>query len=348
MKNFLLTLALIIPIISFGTILTVDNSSSSPGQYTNFSSAHNAAASGDTILVRGSLLSYGSITIKKKIILIGAGYNPSPSDVFPTIFNNIEIKKSYSIDASGTVISGVKIKSGYNIYINGNSGYGNVDNVTIKRCYGFIKTYRTSNLKIINNIITKLRIDIYTTSNSVVYNNIISDLSFLSNYYSNSITFDHNIFTGTTSPIFRYCIVKNSIFYGASPNNASTTHTTFSNNIAYGSTNDTFNITTNSNTGYNNINHTNPNFVSVSGTSFDFVYDYHLQTGSPAIGSSTDGTNMGIYGGLYPFPIGGTSGSGFQTSQEPAIPQIYQYNIQNQTVQPNDSVSVNIKVSIQK
>jgi hypothetical protein len=215
-------------------------------------------------------------------------------------------------------------------------------------CYGYILTYRVSGVKIINNIITKLRIDIYTYGNSVVYNNIITDLGFFSNYNSNSLTFDHNIFLGASSPQFRYCIVKNSIFYGTSPNNSSSTHTTFSNNIAYASSSDTFNISTNSNAGYNNINHTNPGFVSVSTTSFDYSYDYHLQTGSPGISTSTDGTNMGIYGGLYPFPIGGASGSGFQTSQEPAIPQIYEYIIQNQTVQPNDSVSVNIKVSIQK
>ena len=348
MKNLLLLLALILPMISFGTILTLDNSSSSPGQYTNIYAAYTAASAGDTILVRGSLLNYGSIDIKKKIIIIGSGYNPSPSDIYPTTFNNIRFLKSYNYDGSGSKVMGVKIKSGYALQMQGSLSYGSVSDITIERCYGKISTTHASGMKLINNIIILLSINSYTHGNSVVYNNIILNLSFSTTYNSNSLTFDHNIFTNGSFINFRYCIVKNSIFYNSSPANTAITNTSFSNNIAYGSTNDTFNISTNSNVGYNNMNHTDPNFVSSTPTNFDFYHDYHLQNGSPGISAATDGSNIGIYGGLYPFPIGGASGSGFQTSQEPAIPQIYNYIIQNQTVQPNDSVSVNIKVSIQK
>jgi len=348
MKNLFVAIALLIPFLSFGTILTVDNSSSSPGQYTSFSSAYNAASAGDTIYVRGSLHSYGSITISKKITLIGAGYNPSPLNTYPTTFDDVNIAKySSSSNASGTRVYGIKVNTGGEIDIRGGSYPGYITDIRIERCEAKFTSYYVSGLKLINNIILNYAVSTYTKGNTIIYNNIIRSITFSSSYNSNAITFDHNIFTNAASSVFRYCIVKNSIFYGTTPGN-SATHTTFANNMAYASANDTFNITTNSNTGYNNFNHTNPNFVSVGSTTFSYFYDYHLQSGSPAINAGSDGTNLGIYGGLYPFPIGGASGSGYQTSQEPAIPQIFQFTIQNKTIQPTDTLNINIKVSIQK
>jgi len=347
MKSLLFAVALLLPLFSFATIFTVDNSSSSPGQYTSATAAYNAASAGDTIYIRGSLHTYGNLTIKKNIVLIGSGYNPSPTNTFPTIFSDITIYRTSSSNASGTKIYGVKVLSSGDINIYGSSYSGHINNVRVERCEAKVKTSYSDGVKLINNIFSELYIGSGAGGNMIVYNNIIKSIDFYSTYNTNSVTFDHNIFTNSSVSEFRYCIVKNSIFYGTPPG-SNAVSTTFSNNMAYASANDTFNITTNSNVGYNNLDHTNPNFVSVGSTSFSYFYDYHLQTGSPGIGTSTDGTNMGIYGGLYPFPIGGASGSGFQTSQEPAIPQIYDYTIQNNVIQPNDSLNINIKVSIQK
>ncbi len=347
MKFFSITLALFIPLFSLAAIFTVDNSSSSPGQYTSFTAAYNVASAGDTIYVHGTLHTYGSISIKKKIILIGSGYNPSPVNTYPTLFDDISITRSGgTTNASGTEIYGVKVKNSGEIYISGSSYSGYISNVRIERCSAKINSNRINGLKLINNIL-KVYIGSGTGGNSIVYNNIIKSVNFYNSYNSNSVTFDHNVFTDATGSVFRYCIVKNSIFYGTKPGN-SVSNTAFSNNMAYASANDTFDITTNSSSGYNNQNHTDPNFVSVSSTQYSYFNDYHLQSGSPAINASSDGTNMGIYGGLYPFPIGGASGSGFQTSQEPVAPQIYEYTIQNNIIQPSDTLHINVKVSIQK
>ena len=347
MKFFSVTLALFIPLFSLAAIFTVDNSSSSPGQYTSFTAAYNVASAGDTIYVRGSLHTYGSISIKKKIILIGSGYNPSPANTYPTLFDDIDIIRSGgTTNGSGTEIYGVKVKSSGDINISGSSYSGYLSNVRIERCEAYVKSYRSNGLKLINNIL-KVFIGSGTGGNSVVYNNIIKSVDFYNTYYANSLTFDHSVFTDAAASAFRHCIVKNSIFYGTTPGN-SVSSTAFSNNMSYASANDTFDITTNSSSGFNNQSHTNPNFVSVSSTLYNYFNDYHLQSGSPAINASSDGTNMGIYGGLYPFPIGGASGSGFQTSQEPVAPQIYEYTIQNNIIQPSDTLHINVKVSIQK
>ena len=349
MKKLFLVFALLSPFFVFGTILTVDNSSNSPGQYTSMSAAYSAAVNGDTIYVRGSLHTYGSITIYKELTIIGAGYNPSPANIYPTTFDNLTIQRSSSsnLGGSGSKIYGIKVKPSGTLHIYGSSYNGNISNVLVERCEARISTYCANGIKIINNIIINLDIGIYTQSNTVVYNNIIKEITFSSGYNSNSLTFDHNIFLEAASSTFRYCIVKNSIFYGTSPG-SSATHTAFANNMAYAAPNDTFDISTNSNSGVNNMDHTNPDFVSVASTSFSYFNDYHLQIASAGTNAASDGTNLGIYGGSNPFPIGGASGSGYQTSQEPAVPQVYHFTIQNNIIQPSDTLNVNIKVSIQK
>jgi len=59
-------------------VWTVSNNpvDSAAAQYSELQEAIDAAAASDTIYVSGSPNTYGSITITKQLILIGAGYNP--------------------------------------------------------------------------------------------------------------------------------------------------------------------------------------------------------------------------------------------------------------------------------
>ena len=42
----------------------------------------------------------------------------------------------------------------------------------------------------------------------------------------------------------------------------------------------------------------------LEGGALSYSYDFHLQTGSPAVNAGTDGTDIGIYGGMLPFEVG--------------------------------------------
>jgi hypothetical protein len=55
---------------------------------------------------------------------------------------------------------------------------------------------------------------------------------------------------------------------------------------------------------------------------------------------------LGVYGGSFPFPSGGTPGGGFDTSALPPIPQVTEVNIQNATLQPGTPLNVNVKAKI--
>jgi hypothetical protein len=56
-------------------VRTVSNNPDIPAQYNSLQATIDAASAGDTILVAGSASSYGNITIGKKLVVYGAGYN---------------------------------------------------------------------------------------------------------------------------------------------------------------------------------------------------------------------------------------------------------------------------------
>jgi len=58
------------------------------------------------------------------------------------------------------------------------------------------------------------------------------------------------------------------------------------------------------------------------GDYFSFTYDYHLASGSPCIGTGTNSTDVGVYGGSKRFNPG----------IMPPVPQIMQINFKNSTV----------------
>lgn len=98
-----------------------------------------------------------------------------------------------------------------------------------------------------------------------------------------------------------------------------------------------------SNSGSGNQVGIDPLFVNVGNVdTYNANYNYRLQTSSPGHNASTDGTDVGIYGGSYPFPSGGV-GTQYDTSPMPPIPQVTSVNIQNATIQPNGTLNVQVQ-----
>ena len=95
-------------------------------------------------------------------------------------------------------------------------------------------------------------------------------------------------------------VIGNNILYGAEP--TGTTNCSFTKNISYLATA----LPPAGNLGSGNLNSTNPVFVSYppSGGGFAYTYDFHLQPSSPGKNAGTDGTDIGIYGGMLPYNVG--------------------------------------------
>ncbi|HOP04765.1 MAG TPA: right-handed parallel beta-helix repeat-containing protein [Tenuifilaceae bacterium] len=349
----LLTLAVL---SANGAILIVNNNVNNPGNYTNLQDAIDAASPEDTILVSGSETYYYNdtpgdyITINKKLTLIGAGYNPYTQYRLASKLYGVYFTSDVD-DPSQSTIMGFYING--NISVNG-SGINYIQ-ILRNRIIGSIffnnGTYENWNhWTIRNNIIYEIWAQTTATSltNSNFENNIITGR--LYNLNSASIIFSNNLFKRYSASgeyffsSLTYCQFINNIFLGGILSGVS--NATFTNNIIYGYYGISLDCGVNDCTG--NIVDSDPLFVDGGGiySYFNYSYDYHLDTGSPGLSAGTDGTDIGIYGGLYPFPGGELVP--WQTSAMPTLPQIYKMNVLNPTLPINGTLQVKIEATSQQ
>jgi hypothetical protein len=320
-------------------IITVSNAPNSPGQYTDLQEALDAASSGDTIYVSGSMTSYGNIDIDKQITLIGAGFHPNNQYNLKSELGTVYLRANNDPvnpeNASGSIITGFKISGVYNsgddmndIQIMRNDVSYEI-NTGSKTCQGWI---------IKNNILNTVETYSYGTiyaTNFIISNNIIR--GGIRYFKSATILVANNLFPDGFSFInLSLATIQNNIFYAGTTSGCN--YCTFLNNLSLGA-NNVFDYAENIANDENLVN-VNPLFVDVDAYTFDFAYDYHLKATSPCMGTGTDDGDMGIYGGLYPFPSGGDVP--FQTSPMPSMPQITHMTILNYAVPANGTLEVEI------
>ncbi|MCS6974726.1 MAG: hypothetical protein NZM13_09595 [Cyclobacteriaceae bacterium] len=376
MKPCFALTALILNVVllpALATVRTVSNDPALPAQFTttteggntSFNNAQTASSPGDTIYLYGTRFSYGTITISKRLVVIGAGYGPNNQFGQPTRVDVVNFFRDGSTDPSGSVIAGLLISGNVNC-----TGTLATNNITIFRnkVGGFIYPYQGSNngsnWTIYNNIIYRIAGSSFSRTSSsptniLILNNIIE--TSIQGFNHNSVLIDHNIFLGSNnlSSLWQ-AVITNNIFVRSSGNifSGEVVFCTFNKNISnqntigpsssYSPTNifeATYTSTGGgSNTGSGNLTGTNPLFVNVpNNDTYNATYNYRLQSGSPGRNYATDGTDVGIYGGSYPFPSGGAPGSGFDTSPMPPIPQVTSVNIQNATIPPNGTLNVQVQ-----
>lgn len=373
MKYLFVVIGLLATTCSWAAVRTVSNNPSRPAQFTTFAAAQTASANGDTIYVHGSPFTYPDMTISKRLVIIGAGYNPNNQYGQPTNVNAIVLfRDAGSSNASGTVLSGIltsrldisglmsdnirvfrcRFSSYINLAAGGNYANGWVLHNNIFQSYLFAgASSRTS----------------ASATNVIIANNIFLPNAYLYGYNSNTIIVDHNIFFGANNFYITYnIIVSNNIFTRASgtifySGSTGPVLCTFSNNLSnlttiadttsYSPSTNFVNTYTGTGGGGNfgggNIIGQDPLYTAVSNLSdFSPTANYRLQASSPGRNAGTDGTDLGIYGGSYPFPSGGAVGSGYDTSPMPPIPQVTELNILNATVPVNGTLNVNVKATV--
>lgn len=331
-KLLLTILSVLSAFFGYSTILIVDNNPNHPGGFTELLPAIAAASNGDTIYIQGSNSVYlpggGTIAVDKRLVFIGTGHNPQKQ---ANLVSRIGGTFDFRVGSSRSVIMGLTGNgNGINIGISSNS----VDSLLISNNYIASLTIRGSHHIIEGNIKQANYFIFYTGSNIIVRNNVISGgvdgasdptIEFMNNVFLTN----GQLFTNTSN-----VMVRNNIFLKASP--IGTSSVTFLNNITYLTT-DT--LPTPGNTGSGNLNNTDPLFVNVPSfaTSFSYGYDFHLQSGSAGKNAGTDGTDIGLYGGLGNFKTGG----------EPAIPIIREFSIMNPIVPVGGDIVIKVAAEVQ-
>lgn len=356
MKKILtLAYAVVLFVPAFATIRTVSNDPNNPAQFATVQAAVNTSVAGDTVYINLSPTVYNeNVSVNKRLVIIGGGYN-SPNQLgYTSTVNNIFFTRAGG-DPSGSIVCGLNLLS-----ISVNGGLPTISNITVfrNRINGFGLV--GNNWLIYNNIINgTISLGNNPVPNNVIIQNNILQAGINGNTGNNNFLIDHNLFLGNPNSFLnnvQLATITNNIFAVSSNSafiNSNTINNNFNNNIT-NITNVSVNAPTNSfsggpNAASGNIVGTDPAFVNAPVASFNLYNasnNYRLSATSQAKNAGTDGTDLGIYGGSYPFPSGGAAGSGFDTCPLPPIPQVNSVNIQNGTLTPGAQLKVTIQATV--
>jgi|JI6StandDraft_1071083.scaffolds.fasta_scaffold26382_4 hypothetical protein len=281
---------------SVAVVKTVSNVPGDVAQFSTLTAAIIGTAPDDTLLISPSGVSYGSITVDKRLHLIGGGGQDNVT------LNSLTFSSS---SASGSTVEGLNI-------IGSLSSQQVVTGLLIR--YNRMETlslYRISASIAYNNIISDRIQYLGEQGGQIVSNNIIytANATFpaLHNPGTQASVFRNNVvFLGPTASMleattgnFQSIDFHNNIIVGAL-NTDECMNCTFNNNLLSSCTNCTFD--TGSNNGVDNIINTVQGFVNYISPFSPYEDDLHLMPTSPGYQTGTMGTDMGVFGGQEPFP----------------------------------------------
>lgn len=363
MKKFNLTLVfVIISTLSFAGIITVDNRTGGGANYTSISGAINSASNGDTIYIHPSSINYGSITVGKSLVFIGPGHHPEYTGGMGASVGAIRLNNG----SSGSKITGLILTQvacnlfaqSHDIVISNNffnslnaiaGGYGSNagnhggSNNWLIQGNVIIEETGCGGCEVIN-----LRTSANTNSNWIISNNFIQTKSSQNNTtlfdnLNNTIIIENNIivhqntqslfYTGVSGGEFRnniFWITRNEITDIMVDANG----VIFSNNLTYHSNGSLVPLT-----GDNNVDNSNPNFISIASDNpvWDYANNYQLSPNSPGENAGADGSDVGIYGGGFPFRTEGYPQD---------FPRLQAFDLLSNTiVPPGGSIEINLKAT---
>lgn len=343
MKNVILFLAIsAISLCGFSTKYTLDNNPGAPADFTNITDAINGVADGDTLYVQPSPSSYGDLVINKRLVILGAGHNPeftaSRSEFANIAFYNgsgESILKGLYISNYARVVQYQTVPSVVlaNNYFTGQNVFGTEFGCSAP---GWIFE---------NNVIYSISnwLSIPGLTNSTIFRNNLFCHVNSTLFYSVApgVIFDHNtfifaggsnvngIFNSTTGIVF-----TNNIVYVTAPSTASLDYycssCTWENNMTYGINGSIPDLP---GTNFNNVD---PLFVNVPDNAANFLYtnDYNLTTDSPANNAGSDGTDIGLTGGIGSFNMNGF---------DPTLPRLGEVTLLDATAPVNGTITLHVR-----
>ena len=310
--------------------------------YTNLDDVITNAQAKDTVYIPGGIfpVTNNNLTINKELHFIGAG-----------IFrDSTKATNLTRIDATMTLVAEANNSSFEGIYFfNGsiNAGDEDIDNLSISRCHlqNINLSRLSSNWLVSGNIIDNgingtnpsFAPSIPNAQSNYISNNIIGYL--ISNFGPNNVFKNNTLLSNLGENIANIsnCVLENNIFLYYQGMNFGISNCILRNNLSVGA----FGFNTTNNIENNNYTSQpiNSIFINYSESGIP-VYsdtdDYNLQPNCPGKNAGTDGTDVGIYGGAYPWKDGSI----------PSNPHFQSIQIAPKT-DTNGNLNVKIKVAAQ-
>lgn len=351
MKTSIFTLLTAVMLLTVTNVATakvwrLNNIPGISADFTSFATAQTVAVAGDTIYAEGSHISYGAITVNKRLTIIGSGYFLTVNDstqAYPgaTQFGDV----TFSSGSQGSILTG---------------------------CQTSTLTINTDDISIIRNYIYETSSSADALEISASRSNILIAQNYIRHSYASSSSTNAFEISSNCSNI----VVTNNIILKGSSTTSTTTYpnyaifmsptsaATFTNNVIYGqfvAYNSTLqnNIQGNGmvnrsstypNTELNNIGHSTQfgalngnqqlvsmtNVFSFTGTFTEDRY-FTLKAGSPALNAGVSGEDCGAFGGTLAYKLSGM----------PAIPAIFGATVPSSGTTAT-GINVNIKAKSHK
>lgn len=299
---------------------TVSINPNIPAQYTDIQLALDAATAGDTLFIHPAAKTYGgedSIYITKPLVLIGGGiYNDSLEyGGLETRFNKIILTGAADNSTIANMVIGRLVVRDS---IAANTAY---DGITITHnhinrvdFFSTDSTFSSTDFIIKNNIINLVFFNAWEAVDGdvqlAIENNIIGQIANGSGdeFAIRNNIFNPSIFGGTALFNVSGATIFNNIFYGNIEKKGIGTKSCNNNIFDYNltqETNDDLSGGTDNVFGSHNIESTNPLWVNrrddFNSLEEIILSNFSLQDGSPAKGSGSSGTDIGLTGGRFPF-----------------------------------------------
>lgn len=306
-------------------VLTVSNVPGSLAMFKDIQPAIDSAKVGDTVFVHASKDMYalsGTVFIKKRIVLIGEGGKPNYTSLAAILYNQLQIDSLAGIPVSGVIINGLQFSSGVQITTQ-------IKGVIIKNCNLANCTFAGIGHTIVNNIISTVSLG----TNCIFSNNITQ------NYIGSgdNCVISNNIFVNPDNSggvrNMNACTVVNNIFLTSLNTISGGTGNSFSKNIQGGTDLPAGNFT--------NVQPANIFIESTVGASMTnaqvLTSSWKHKTTSVGKNAGTDGKEIGLYGGNFPWP------SNKIFNGDPGLPKVEMLEVQNSVVEPNGTIKINFK-----
>ena len=356
MKTSFLTISLLVLAIwANAKVLTVSNDPNQPAMYTTFSDAYKTAITGDTLYLVGSSTTYQMVDIGKGISVIGSGFNNANERQLETKITDFTL--SFHQDDFGNIISsssGSKIEGIQceNIYFSA-SDLIQISNIEIKNCnLTRIFLTKVQSISIHNCIINYA---IYASGLSTAYvenlsvkNNIIGGYMRACYSHNSSTVIANNLFLNYLTPFddMKGANIYNNVFCYETTFHRGFSNCIMSKNISTGTQELNISDYDNNVYGENNLINTDPLFKNTPKmNAINYSYDYRLQDSSPGKNAGTDGKDIGITGGDYPWPL--NEGGMLDFTGRPSLPYIEKMKILNSVVPTNGTLNVSVTVKSQ-
>lgn len=357
--SFALFVATGLSLSALATTRTVSNNPNIPAQFASLQVAVDASATGDTLLIHGSAVSYGNVNVGKSLVLIGPGYRPTGQNGLAATVGDLRIFAAAAGNADNVVALGLTISS---LSPNGNASCGNgfAVKMRLERCHVVtVSPYQLQTGPASTELFAEQCVFSGSYSgtgncggqgiNSALISNSIFMGTYTNTSASASAVISNCIFFGGQSVLstIQNTILSNTIFFGTNMNSGTKTGCTFNTNLTFSTNNNSAeflggNITTGT------IENVNPQFISgppnpASGQNFSTLFgsgfNLNLSPGSPALSAGSDGTNIGT--------SGGANGFDYITQSSTRGPQMTTLIINNASLPENGTLDVNFSAKSQ-